>query len=112
MNRPFTTPESAVNRCPKCDNTIQLEPTSIFGQYSCKQCDSTLWFLAAGDTARFFEYTEAESLREFVIDFIAERLEIDSQSLAANPDLLNSSDTDSLERLEILMELEETLELV
>ena len=45
------------------------------------------------------------------MQFIAEKLELDREALESNPDLLNSTDADSLERLEMLMELEEELEI-
>ena len=112
MNRSFTLPKSRVNQCPLCQCGIQIEPTSIFGDFDCRGCGRTLWYLAASNTARFFEHAQAKPIRDYVIDFIAERLDVDPLALAEDPELLNSQDTDSLERLEMLMELEEELEIV
>ena len=111
MNRSFTTPESRVDQCPLCDKGVQTDKTSIFGNYDCPDCGRKLWFLGPGEKARFFDDSKADQLREFVIEFIADRLELDPARLASDPDLIDSHDTDSLERLEVLMELEEALEL-
>lgn len=112
MKRSFTIPEGTSNQCPNCQSKVQVQPTSIFGEYNCSDCESKLWFLAAGDVPKFFDFVEATPLREYVIQFIAEKLELDYAQLVANPELLNTSETDSLERLEMLMELEEQLEIV
>ena len=111
MTRSFATPENQVNRCPICNTGIQIEPTTVFGDFDCADCGKTLWYLAASNSVRFFDHSQASELRDYVIGFIAERLEVDRHELAADPHLLDSSDTDSLERLEMLMELEEELEI-
>lgn len=84
----------------------------LFGQIACPQCSVKLWYIAAADSARFFEYETSKDLQNRAISFVAERMDLDVDELSANPALLNEQDTDSLETLELLMDLEEELGLV
>ena len=112
MNSPSQDTNVPANRCPSCNAEIKAESTAFFGDMQCPSCSKKLWFLVAADSARFFEYDTSAELQDRAISFIAERMEVDKDELAANPGLLNDQETDSLEALELLMDLEEELGLV
>jgi hypothetical protein len=100
------------DRCPHCEGEVKSDPVDIFGDKPCPNCDKRLWFLTAADSARFFDYDAAVDLRKQAVDIIAERFNLDVKELAENPKLLQELDTDSLEALELIMDLEEQLGLV
>ena len=75
----------------------------------CTHCEKKLWYLAAANEARFFDYESSEEMRERTYSFVAERLEVDRDRIQANPKILDELDIDSLEALELLMDLEEEL---
>ena len=112
MNREAQDLKVTIDRCPHCDAKVTAEPMVLFGDTTCPQCNEKLWYLTAADSSRFFDHAASESLRDRAITFIAERLEVDAVQLAANPKLINELDHDSLESLEMLMDLEEELGLV
>jgi hypothetical protein len=109
MKRSFTIPDSVLNQCPACKAGIKVQPTSVFGDFQCKNCEKKLWYLAAGDSPRFFDHEQSTAVREYVIQFLADKLDLDHESLASDPDLLYSGDADSLQRIEMLTELEDEL---
>ena len=111
MNSPSINPNSP-NACPDCATKILLEPTALFGDMDCPQCHQKLWFLTAAGSARFYVYDSSAELRQRAIEFIARRLEVDHAELAANPGMVNELETDSLEALELVMDMEEELGLV
>ncbi len=78
----------------------------------CLQCEVRLWYLTTADSARFFDFASTGDLQKRAIEIIAERFEVDEEKLAENPRLINEVATDSLESLELIMDLEEQLELV
>ncbi|QDT10586.1 acyl carrier protein [Planctomycetes bacterium K23_9] len=100
------------NRCPLCESSVSVETTDFFGEIDCPDCNKRLWFLAAADSARFFEQATSGDLQQQAIQMIAEKFELDPQKLAGNPQLINDVDTDSLEALELIMDLEDELGLV
>jgi acyl carrier protein len=69
-----------------------------------------LWFVALSSETRFFEYEAAELIREGVLEILAERLNLNKRELETNPSLLNDANLDSLELVEIEMEIEEEFE--
>ena len=100
------------NRCPLCGGEVKVETDQIFGEIDCPQCGKHLWFLSAAFAARFFDFESSTELREQAIGMMAERLELDPSDLANNPKLIQEIETDSLEALELIMDLEEQLGLV
>ncbi len=99
-----------LNTCPLCNCDVHVEGNSLFGEQACAGCGKKLWFLTAAHEARFFDYETSGELRDKACGFIAERFEIDREKLT--PNVLDEMDVDSLEALEMLMELEEELGLV
>lgn len=112
MNSPAQNSKVPPNRCPSCDADVTAETSSWFGDIDCPSCGTKLWFLAAADSARFFDHATSTDLQNQAIEMIAERMELDKDALVANPKILDDIEADSLEALELLMDLEEGLGLV
>ena len=100
------------DRCPHCQSEVKAETQLMFGEKNCPQCGKHLWFLTAAHAARFFDYESSTELRERAIEMMAQRFDLDPKELANDPNLIQELETDSLEALELLMDLEEDLGLV
>ena len=105
-------PSHQTNRCPLCQSEVRVEPSVLFGDTQCPGCDKKLWYLAAANDARFFDFEASAQLQQRTYEFVSERFEVDADELRANPKILDERDVDSLEALEMLMDLEEELGLV
>ena len=112
MNSPSQETEFTTNCCPSCKTDIRVEPSILFGEMACPKCSKRLWYLVAADSARLFDFESSTDLQKRAITFIAQRMEVDADELSADPSILNNLETDSLEALELLMDLEEEIGLV
>jgi hypothetical protein len=97
------TPEGTPNRCPVCGHRFRIEPSQPFGDAPCPACGTLLWFVSDGEGLRFFD-PEATGLVELV-----------ASRLGVSPDALRSGQPgqlglDSLDVVELVMELEEQFE--
>jgi acyl carrier protein len=101
------TPEGEPARCPLCDANIAIEPSVFFGDGTCPNCGELIWFLKAPDDTRTFSRHGNEELRDRILDSMAEQLGIPRERIANNPSLLSDIGADSLDSVELLMELEE-----
>ena len=108
----MSTPAYRSNSCPHCENELAAEANTLFGDTQCPACDKKLWYLSAANEARFFDYEMSADHRNTTYSFVAERFEVDVSRLQDNPKILDELDIDSLEALEMLMDLEEELGLV
>jgi acyl carrier protein len=90
-----------------CGNQVAIEPSLFFGDAPCPNCGTLLWFLRASSEMRFFEHAAADSLRSRVIRLVAEQLGITQADLVQDPTQLQSLDADSLDLVELVMQLEE-----
>jgi hypothetical protein len=97
------TPEGRPNRCPICGRAIRIEPSQPFGDAPCPACGTLLWFVTGEEGARFVE-PEAAGL----IDLVAARLKISPDAVRAGR--LRDLRLDSLDLVELVMELEERSE--
>ena len=94
------TPEGTPNCCPICGYHFRIEPSRPSGDAPCPACGSLLWFVAGGDEPRFFD-AEAVGL----VERAAARLGVSPDVL--RPERLDELDLDSLDVVELVMELEE-----
>lgn len=90
------TPEGEPGRCPVCGHAVRVEPSRPFGDAPCPACGTLLWF--AGP--RFFDPADAA-----LVDRLAERLGVSPDALRAGR--WDEAGVDSLDVVELLMELEE-----
>lgn len=103
------TPEGSPNRCPVCESQIRIEPSLFFGDAPCPACGQLLWFLAVGPEPRFYLPDEATNVRERVLERIAGHLRVSREAILHSPTFLRDLAADSLDAVELLMELEEEL---
>lgn len=101
------TPEGQPTSCPLCQAQVVVEPSVIVGAATCPRCGHLLWFFQASDMTRFFAAEATFSRRDRVIDSIANQLGVDRERVANNPTLLYDVGVDSLDAVELVMELEE-----
>ena len=99
------TPEGEPIHCPICQADVVIEPSVVFGDATCPNCGSLLWFLAVGSQPQIFEYARSSGIRERVLAIVAEQLGVDPASLFTH------LSTDSLDTVELVMQLEEEFDL-
>jgi acyl carrier protein len=107
MNIASRTPEGEPNRCPICDHQVCVEQSRIFGDACCPHCNSLLWFCNFQGGNHLIEREHAQPLRESVITRLAAMLNVDREKIRANPPRWEELQADSLDTVEMLMQLEE-----
>jgi acyl carrier protein len=85
------TPEGESNRCPICNNRVIVEPSQPTGDAPCPRCGHLLW-----------------QFRRYYSEQLGVRPELVT---ADTPLLANDLGADSLDTVELIMELEEEFEL-
>ena len=101
------TPEGEPVRCPLCNADIAIEPSVFFGDGCCPNCGQLIWFIRAPDEARTFSLHGNEDLRDRVLNTIAGQLGVPREKVVNNPSFLDEIGADSLDTVELVMELEE-----
>ena len=101
------TPEGLPNYCPICNSDICIEPSALFGDATCPNCGSLLWFLNVKSSTHVYDRSVSRGIRERVLAIIAEQLGVAPDKIAANTSLVNDLGVDSLDTVELIMELEE-----
>lgn len=110
MNISSRTPEGNPNHCPVCKKKICIEPSVLFGDAPCPNCGCLLWFVVSGSDTRFLPFEESADLREQVIKIIAEHLSVNENTVLNDPSIWKKLGVDSLDMVELVMELEEEIE--
>ncbi len=110
------TPEGEPIRCPLCqadvvvEPSIVVEPSVLVGDATCPCCGHLLWFVQTGDTIRLFDSLRSHREKDRVLEIIADRLGVDRNRFTNDPYLVPDLDAESLELLELVMELEDELD--
>lgn len=104
------TPEGTPNHCPVCKQTVQIEASLPFGDAPCPHCGCLLWFIAAESDVRFYPYEQSAALRERVICILSDVLGVEEDIVRRNPNVWNEMGADSLDMVELVMELEEEID--
>ena len=105
------TPEGQPNHCPVCDSDVCIDPSPLFGDATCPRCGSLLWFLNIQPHSHVSERSRSKSIRDRVIAVVAEQLGVDPDEITENISLVNDLGADSLDAVELVMELEEEFDL-
>jgi acyl carrier protein len=90
---------------------VRIESSKPFGDAPCPHCGSLLWFLATPAALRFAPPDRVEDIQELVLGRLAGRLAVSKEALRANPSLPRERGIDSLELVELIVELEEEIDL-
>ena len=88
-----------------------VEPSILVGDATCPHCGQLLWFIQSPETIRLFGSQHSSSTRDRIIDIIANQLGVARDKIPNNPMLLNDLGADSLDTVELIMELEEEFDL-
>ena len=100
------TPEGESARCPLCDANVVIEPSIFFGDGTCPNCGQLIWFLRSPAQTRVFSRVGNGELRERILDAIATQLHVSRDQIPNNPSFLTDIAADSLDIVELVMELE------
>jgi acyl carrier protein len=92
---------------------VRVEPSLFFGDATCPNCGSWLWFRNIPGERIVFDRDASRPIRERVIEFVAAQLNVDREKIAIEGDRIPFADelgADSLDLVELVMELEEELD--
>ena len=104
------TPDGVPNHCPICSTNICVEPSLPQGDAPCPNCGTLLWFFETSADIRFHESKTVGPLRDKLIQLIYRNrnLRVNEQRLTPSTTFLEDVGMDSLDLVELVMELEET----
>ncbi len=107
------TPEGQPNRCPLCSHEFFIEPSTTFGDAPCPSCGVLLWFNLQRDGVMFYDSISAEIRKDKIRQFIADQLGVSVDRIPPNLEDLDAASlgADSLDKVELLMELMEEFEI-
>jgi acyl carrier protein len=105
------TPEGAPNHCPVCDSEIRIEPSQPAFDAPCPKCGTLLWFLKTSACTRIYETEAIAPIRDKIVDRISERLGIPKEQVLRSTSFIEDVGADSLDIVELVMELEEEFEI-
>jgi hypothetical protein len=77
----------SLNRCPDCGKDLWFKPSEVFGDIRCPHCGCLLWFVFLNADVRLSKHAEVESIRERVIEGLAEVLKVDKEKIRLDPSL-------------------------
>lgn len=103
------TPEGEPARCPLCNADIAIEPSIFIGDGTCPRCGQLIWFIQNRLDTRTFSRHGNGDLRDRALELISQHLGVDRERIANNPSFLTNLGADSLDTVELVMELQEEL---
>lgn len=105
------TPEGVPNHCPVCDAFICIEPSQPPGDAPCPSCGTLLWFFNTSEGMRFHESKTVAPLRDKIVEIVADNLGINREKAASATSFLDDVGADSLDFVELVMDLEEEFDI-
>jgi acyl carrier protein len=114
MNKTISsrTPEGVPNHCPVCDTIICVEPSQPPGDAPCPSCGVLLWFFETSAGIRFHESEAVAPLRDQIIETLCEKFGVNRERIDPTSSFSGDVGADSLDVVELVMELEEKLDIV
>lgn len=101
------TPEGVPNHCPICNTSICIEPSHPPGDAPCPNCGTLLWFFNTSAGMRFYESKAVAPIRDKILQTICENLGVNKEQVASTTSFTEDVGADSLDIVELVMELEE-----
>lgn len=95
------------DRCPACRTQLRADPSEPFGDARCPRCKLLLWHITIHSHTVF---TADPVIKDRILDFLAERLKISRQEIESSPHLLRRLRADSLDDVELVMQIEEAMD--
>lgn len=105
------TPEGVPNDCPVCHGRVCITPSQPAGDAPCPQCGTLLWFLNTSGGMRFHESCEVGPIRERVLEMLCDNLGVNRESVTDLTAFRDDWGADSLDLVELVMEVEEEFEI-
>jgi len=90
---------------------VIVEPSVFIGDATCPRCGQLLWFIQTSEATRIFDAQPSSTTRDRIIDIVANQLGVDREKIPNNATWLNDLGADSLDTVELVMELEEEVDL-
>ncbi|MEM9943565.1 MAG: phosphopantetheine-binding protein, partial [Planctomycetota bacterium] len=84
-----------------------LEPSIFFGDATCPRCGQLIWFFKSAGGFRIFPRHDQMDLHDRILSRISEQLNVPRSRIINNPRLINEIGADSLDTIELVLELEE-----
>lgn len=100
------TPEGLPNRCPVCQQALQIEPSPGTFDAPCPSCGTLLWFLRTREGFVVYDANIAAPVFEKLMQIMADHLGINPDRLDPNT-FISDLGADSLDIVELAMEFEE-----
>jgi acyl carrier protein len=105
------TPEGDPAVCPICGTVTHVEPSLYYGDAPCPSCGSLLWFVRVGLDKQFLVLRPSDEARnKGLAKCLAEWLRVDESQVEGELESLGRSEMDSLDTVELVMELEDLRE--
>jgi hypothetical protein len=102
------TPEGLPADCPICGSHVVIEPSIFFGDATCPHCGTLLWLLRVPGEQIVFDHRSSRTVRDRLISLLAEQLGVSRDQIDEKATLTGIGG-DSLDMVELVMELEEEL---
>ncbi|MCA9212309.1 MAG: hypothetical protein KDB27_04525 [Planctomycetales bacterium] len=106
------TPEGEPARYPLCSADVVVEPSVFIGDGTCPNCGQLIWFLQSPLETRVFSLSSSVELRDRIINTISKQLNVPRDRIPNNSLFLDDIGVDSLDTVELVMELEEELDVL
>lgn len=106
------TPEGEANHCPICGAFVSVEPSQPPGDAPCPACGSLLWFSLIPGGVVCFDYALVAPVSEWVLDRVCQNLGANRATLTNSTDFRSEVGADSLDLVELVMEVEEEFNIV
>ena len=110
MNISSRTPEGTPNECPVCGHAVKMEPSRPFGDATCPSCGSLLWFVQFNSDT-FLNEKNQDTNSIDLLKQVANQLGLSEdefyQNGHFNEDWIKQFELDSLNLVELAMELED-----
>lgn len=101
------TPEGEPARCPLCGAQVKVEPSVLIGDAPCPCCGHLLWFVQTPGFTTLFDAVESKGRRERLIEGVAQQLNVPADRIPNNATFLDDFGGDSLDMVELVIELED-----
>ena len=86
---------------------VIVTPSVFTGDATCPRCGQLLWFIQTEETTRLFDGQQSSTIRDRIVDIVANRLGVDGDKISNHHTVLRDFGVDSLDAVELVMELEE-----
>lgn len=86
--------------------SVVIEPSVFIGDANCPHCGQLLWFIQTANTAQIFDARQSQERKDQTLDVLSRQLGVDRDKITNNSALFELAGADSLDVVELVMELE------